>query len=314
LTNQGKCSIICEDIFYKYLGGYLMKKSLSLILILALVLTFFPSVHADAAIKLNKKSITLTVGQTTTLKVTGTSKTVKWTSSKKSVATVSSKGVVTGKAVGTAKIVATVSGKKYTCNVTVKKGFNSKEALKNLKSTELDLGKGVIVILENKYSYPIRLSATAVFYDGSGNMLSASYDDNYYFEKGRKCALYLSGPHDSNNDKVNYSSYKITYKIEPVASYTISAVKGIQTKDNFGSDNIMVEVTNNSKNKADYTCVAIIYYKNGNPIGYNYTYALVSNPGDTDYLKISFPYDENYNTVYPDDYEIFVNYAYSYKY
>jgi hypothetical protein len=46
---------------------------------------------------------------------------VKWTSSKKSVATVSSKGVVKAKKKGTATITAKVSGKKYTCKVTVLK-------------------------------------------------------------------------------------------------------------------------------------------------------------------------------------------------
>lgn len=287
-----------------------MKRSFSLFLIVALVLSFLPGTHAQAAIKLNKTSLTLTVGQTSTLKVSGTTKTVKWTSSKKTVATVSSKGVVTAKSAGTANIVATVSGKKYTCKVTVKEAFSSEKALKNLKYTEMDLGNAVIVVLENNYSFPISVSATVVYYDANGTMIGKSTDDNYYFEKGRKCALYFYGPYDSNYDRVKYSSYKINYSIDSVSSYTTSSVNNIKTKDNFGADNVMVEVTNSGKTKAEFTRVAIIFYKNSTAIGYDYRYADVNNPGDTDYIDFPFPYDSDYNTIYPDDYEVFVNYSY----
>ena len=77
---------------------------------------------AKTKLKLNRSSVTITVGKTVTLKATVTGKkgTVKWSSSKKSVATVSSKGVVTGKKKGTATITAKVNGVKKTCKVTVK--------------------------------------------------------------------------------------------------------------------------------------------------------------------------------------------------
>ena len=76
--------------------------------------------EAAAKTKISKTSVSITAGKKYTLKVTGTKKKVTWSSSKKSVATVSSKGVVTAKKKGTATITAKVSGKKYTCKVTVK--------------------------------------------------------------------------------------------------------------------------------------------------------------------------------------------------
>jgi hypothetical protein len=79
------------------------------------------TVHAATKVKLNKTKATLTVGNTVTLKVSGTSKKVTWKSSNSKVAKVSSKGVVTAKKKGSAKITATVDGKKYTCKVTVEK-------------------------------------------------------------------------------------------------------------------------------------------------------------------------------------------------
>lgn len=75
--------------------------------------------------KISKKTLTLNVKKTATLKVTGTTQKVKWSSSKTSVATVSSSGKVTAKKAGTATITAKVGTKKYTCKVTVKSSSSS---------------------------------------------------------------------------------------------------------------------------------------------------------------------------------------------
>lgn len=78
------------------------------------------AVAKAAAVKLSKKEITLEVGKSQTLKITGTKQKVTWASSKKTVAVVSSTGKVTAKKAGAAVITATVNKKKYTCKVTVK--------------------------------------------------------------------------------------------------------------------------------------------------------------------------------------------------
>lgn len=75
---------------------------------------------AASKVKISKKSLSLTVGSSTHLKITGTKKKVKWKSSKKSVATVSSKGKVKAKKAGKAVVTATVGKKKLKCKVTVK--------------------------------------------------------------------------------------------------------------------------------------------------------------------------------------------------
>jgi hypothetical protein len=97
-----------------------MKKFLSTFLIMIFCLVLFP-VNANAAtIKINKTNLVLYIGDTTNLKITGTSKTVKWNTSNKKIATVSSKGKVTALKHGSVTITATLSGKKYTCKVTAK--------------------------------------------------------------------------------------------------------------------------------------------------------------------------------------------------
>lgn len=95
-------------------------KKLSVMLLCCLLLSVIAMPVSASAAKLNKKSISLNVGKTYTLKASGTKGKITWTSSKKSVATVSSKGVVKAKKKGTAVITAKYGKKKLTCKVTVK--------------------------------------------------------------------------------------------------------------------------------------------------------------------------------------------------
>lgn len=96
-------------------------KKLSVMLLCCLLLSVIAMPVSASAAKLNKKSVSLNVGKTYTLKATGTKGKITWTSSNKSVATVSSKGVVKARKKGTAVITAKYGKKKLTCKVTVQK-------------------------------------------------------------------------------------------------------------------------------------------------------------------------------------------------
>jgi hypothetical protein len=69
--------------------------------------------------KLSQSKVSLILGDTTTVKLKGTSFKTSYSSSNTKVAKINSKGKVTAVGAGTAKIKAKANGKTYTCKVTV---------------------------------------------------------------------------------------------------------------------------------------------------------------------------------------------------
>lgn len=93
-------------------------------------------------LKLNSSRITLNPGKSYTLKVNGTKLTPAWRSSNSKIVTVNKKGRITAKKAGTAKITATLVGKKFVCTVTVKKASaSSNKTVQNYKKVKNYLNK-----------------------------------------------------------------------------------------------------------------------------------------------------------------------------
>jgi hypothetical protein len=124
----------------------------------------------DPSIKLSKKSITITVGNSKTLKATvkGISSKVKWKSSNKKIATVDSNGKVTGKKSGTCIIQAKANGKIKKCKVTVKKKTSSAKYLKAIKRYRSILNS----------TYVSKFTVKDILGDGIPELLSCYYDVN----------------------------------------------------------------------------------------------------------------------------------------
>ena len=142
-------------------------KKLSVMLLCCLLLSVIAMPVSASAAKLNKKSISLNVGKTYTLKASGTKGKITWTSSKKSVATVSSKGVVKAKKKGTAVITAKYRKKKLTCKVTVKQPVKSIK----LNKTSATLKKGKSLTLKATIS-PSSANNKAVTWSSSNKKVA----------------------------------------------------------------------------------------------------------------------------------------------
>lgn len=92
--------------------------------LLFLVFLSIQTVTCEAAVKINKREVTLVEGRTTSLKLSKTSKKVLWSSSDNSIATVNSKGKVRALSPGCATIQAKVGKKKYKCLVHVQTDYS----------------------------------------------------------------------------------------------------------------------------------------------------------------------------------------------
>ena len=157
----------------------------------------------------------------------------------------------------------------------------------------------------------VNLDAKLVYYK-NGKMLDSKSDSNCAFESGRECALYFSAPTDSDYNDVAYDDYKMSISVDE-ATNTVCDAKGIEIKSNIGADNVTVDAINKSGKDFSFVIVSCVMYDAfGNAIGYDYNYAECKNKEDTDYFSFDFPFDSNYDTIYPSSYKIYVNSAYTY--
>ncbi|WP_302669389.1 Ig-like domain-containing protein [Eubacterium sp. AF15-50] len=207
------------------------KKIKKLLVILSVIVMSFivlpnTGVSAASKAKLNKKSATIYVGKTVTLKVKNNKKKVKWISSNKKIATVSKRGKVKGKKAGKVTITAKVGGKKYKCRVTVKKKKATTVTVKDkIKNACIKYGT-VSEDMSGKYYYLSRLIIsddkkyeyyTSVQYYTATNKvrISVLIDDTYSSEdycttfdvdnvKDATCKIWYSDSHDNYGKGVVY--------------------------------------------------------------------------------------------------------------
>jgi hypothetical protein len=103
-----------------------MKKFISFLLIMTVLLTAIPATLALADIKPNNTTLELKEGDTFSLQtanITRSNDIVIWSTTNKNVATVTADGVVTAVKIGKAKITAKIDTKKIVYKVTVKKNI-----------------------------------------------------------------------------------------------------------------------------------------------------------------------------------------------
>lgn len=287
-----------------------LKKMITVFVVAIMAISVMPITQTNAAVKLNTTKKTVYVGDTFTLKVSGTSNKAKWSSSNKRIAAVTSKGTVTAKMAGNVTISAKVGKKTLKCKVTIKEQFSASEATKNISVTLQDTGKGVVAILKNNNKTMVDVDAKLV-YLSNGGMVDTSSDFTRALESGKECALFFSAPTNRDYDYVEYDDFKITLSVNK-ANYEKSCLNGIEIESNTGADNITAQVSNNSGMDFEFVKIAVVFYNaGGNSIGYEYGYADCLKDGSVDYLSFDYPYDSNYETIYPSNYKIYVNEAYA---
>lgn len=261
----------------------------------------------------------------------------KWTANKYTIkfngngATSGSMSALTGRQYGKAYTLTANAFKKKNCTFvgwnTKKDGsgttYKNKASVKNLTAKNggtvtlyaqwrymvdgplYSTDEGAVMIFTNYNSYPVSLDAEFVYYDGSTVVdTSDAYCSN--LESGKQCAL-------RGWTSSEYTYVEVNYSWTDVSSYMGGNASNITVvSSNWGDDCLIVKVRNDGKT-VDDTEVAVVYYKNGSVVGYERAYADVPRKGNVDYLEFSLPYDEDYNTIQPSSYKIFINSSYYYK-
>lgn len=185
---------------------------------------------AATTVKLNSSKVSLYVGESYTLKLSGVKSKITWTSNNKAVATVSSTGVVKGVKKGTAKVTATVGNKKYTCTVTVK------DPKLNQTKAELKIGESQILkIIGN---------SKKVTWKSSKNTVVSVNKDGLVEAKGLGSAT-ITGTVDGKkySCKVTVGGSRFYTSMNKITCYDeiITAV----LLENWGDDELINYTTNN---------------------------------------------------------------------
>lgn len=235
-----------------------MFSSLVLALMITLSTVVIPS--SAAAVKLNKKSISLITGTSTTLKLTGTKKTVKWSSMASNIATVSSKGKVTAKSTGSTYIVAKVGNTSYKCKVKVING-------------KITVGKSNVSIKSNE-TVKVKIKAL-----GGHSIAAKSMNENIATVsfKGSKWKddiinLKITGIYAGETTiKVYSKKYASVYAYINVNVDSVksggSKLQTNKNKENNSEKPFYVDTSNNDENNSDEKsgmsyAEAVIYYCN----------------------------------------------------
>lgn len=168
-------------------------------------------------VKLNKKTITLSVGKTQKLKVVGTKNNVKWKSEDTGVAKINKVGIITAVASGKTIIKAKVGKKVFKCKVNVKKQFNESQIKKNVSVNIKDTGRGIVAIFKNNNKVTINIAAKLEYYS-NGKIVGAFRDSKYSFEKGKESALFFYAPTDEYHNNIKYDDYKFSFSVKDAFS------------------------------------------------------------------------------------------------
>jgi hypothetical protein len=301
------------QVLYKWRKNFMKKIMKSFLVALAVLMVLAVPVDVDAAsIKLNKKKMTIYVGQSVTLKVKGAKKKkVKWKSSKKKIAKVTNKGKVTGCKVGKATITAKVGKKSLKCKVTVKKFPQAKASnIKVKKIAFTQRGDLVARVTNNNKIYACVNNIKAIFKNKNGAPIHT--EKTYEIGIGAGASKLIMFDTSYSNAK-DAASVSFIVSMEPTYAYSFYTEYNYDMKATRNSNNVGLTFRNTSKVKIGNIKFLSVLYRNNKVVGATegYFYETIK-PGATAYFTIDHDYDEYGDTVDFDRGELYLISAQSY--
>ena len=180
------------------------KKAGILLMLVCLIITLALPVTANAAVKINKTSVSVLRGKTYNLKITGTKQKIRWTSSNKKIATVSASGKIKGINKGRCNIYAKAGNKKYTCKVTVRQPVTSIK----LSKTSISVNKGKTYTLKVSVA-PKNAANKAVVWKSSNTKIASVSSKGVVTAKSAGTTTITATAKDGSRKK---ASCKVTIK------------------------------------------------------------------------------------------------------
>ena len=258
--------------------------------------------------KLSATKLDMQVDQLGFLELQNAKGKVTWKSSNNSIVKVSN-GILLGIKPGTAKVTATHQKKKYTCTVIVKKMFSEKEAFKNLVITKTEQEDAIIFKLKNNYIHGMSIDLDVLFYDNNGYVIDKVSDYCGCLHVGDETIFVIWKPWDydyvDDSEKIlDYAYYECKW-VTSDASYYLKN-NSISYNYNYGNNNLILNVKNNSKDEK-YSEIVLIMYRDG-VVKAKESLSRYFDPYQTIYEEIYLPYDNKYNnTLKPDKIEIYIS-------
>ena len=245
-----------------------IKKLLSIMIIALMVSTTIP-IQAEAAVKISATKKTMYVGDTITLKVSGTKKKVTWSSNRTTVATVTKKGKVLAKSEGVTTITAKVGQKSLKCKITVKERDYS-DKVKILSEYTLPDGIGWytrhFMVVKNTSDVTVDISTSSIAYASDGAMVAA--DEASEFAIGAGCTTII---YEAFETSTEISYYKTEIKAKE-SKYYKSVIQDLSYTKNDIEDGAIFQVKNNGNYAAKFVEGYALFFLNGKLVGYDDAY------------------------------------------
>lgn len=175
-----------------------------------------------------------------------------------------------------------------------------------IKSEVFQMANGELVaIIKNDNKQVVDLDITVEFYDENNQFIKEAEEFVFGVGAGREVAVNF---YDTPENFATYKLYADANK-----DYAITFYDKVELTHSNNGENILVQVKNNSGTVIDSMEVAVVYYKDGKAIGYDYDLESSVKADRTANFELHYPTDKNYREIPFDTYKVFLNSAESYQ-
>ncbi len=174
-----------------------------------------------------------------------------------------------------------------------------------IKTEAIQIPSGkLVVISKNENKVGVDLNIEVEFYDENKAFLGSAEEYSFGLAAGRETAIEI---YDTPE---NFATYEVF--TDATKTYSATFFDKVELTHSNNGENIIVQAKNNADVVIDTIRVAVIYYKDGQPVGYEYDIETDIKAGRNANFELYYPEDKNYRDIPFDTYKVYLNSAESY--